>query len=353
MKRVANIGNMNSIKFFYFSGTGNAKQIAIWLSELAAEKGVDCPLFDIAKTDVRSIDYVSSEDLVIIIAPIHGFNYPKIALNFIRRFPKGKNRVVLMCTDGGIKIGRIITPGLSGVAFMLSSAILWKKGYKIAGHICFDMPTNWISLHPAMREKSVKFVYEKIHTKVNIHFEKIYAGKNDFSALKRIVADIIVSPIAFGYLFWGRFFMSKTLYASHKCNNCNLCVKECPTKAIKIVAQRPFWTLKCESCLKCMNICPTLAIEAAHGLVALVFYAWIAGSAILIGLLPDLFHHWLIEFLICDVFLFFGSLFLLYRFQHLLLKNRIIAKIISFTSLTRYKFWGRYYCEKITKTAQQ
>ena len=67
---------MNAIKIFYFSGTGNAKQVAQWFSGLAAENSVDCQLFDIAKTDVRSIDYINSEDLVFIIAPIHGFNYP-------------------------------------------------------------------------------------------------------------------------------------------------------------------------------------------------------------------------------------------------------------------------------------
>jgi len=337
---------MNAIKFFYFSGTGNAKQTALWFSELAAEKNIDCQLFDIAKTDVRSIDYINPEDLVIFISPIHGFNYPKIALDFIRRFPEGKNRVVLMCTGGGIRLGRIITPGMAGAAFMLSSLILWKKGYKNVGQIIFDMPTNWISLHPAMREKGAKFVFEKNHALVKKHFEKLYAGKKDFTALNRIVADAIVAIPSFAYLFWGRFFMSKTLYASHKCNNCNLCVKECPVKAIKIINQRPFWTYKCESCMKCLNICPVHAIEAAHGLVALVFYVWIAGSAVLMGLFPNLFQHWLIDFLIIDVPLFFGSLFLLYRVQHLLLKNRIVAKIISFTSLTRYKFWGRYILNK-------
>ena len=333
---------MNTIKIFYFSGTGNAKQIALWFSELAVERNMDCQLFDIAKTDVRSIDYINSQDLVIIISPIHGFNYPKIALNFIRKFPKGKNRVALMCTAGGIRIGRIITPGLAGAAFMFSSAILRGKGYKITGQIIFDMPTNWLSVHPAMREKSVKYVFEKNHILVKKHFENFYVGKNDFAARKRIIADIIVGLPSFAYLFWGRFFLAKTLYASYKCNNCNLCLKECPVQAIKIVNQRPFWTYKCEGCMKCMNICPVRAIEAAHGLVILVFYLWITGSAIFMGLLPNFFHHWLVEFLICDVLLFFGLLFLLYRFQHILLKNRVVAKIISFTSLTYYKFWGRY-----------
>jgi ferredoxin len=225
---------------------------------------------------------------------------------------------------------------------MFSSAILRGKGYTITGQIIFDMPTNFVSLHPAMSEKSAQFVFEKTHTLVKKHFEKLVEGKNDFAARKRIIADIIVGLPSFAYLYWGRFFMSKTLFVSHKCNHCNLCVKKCPVKAIKLVDQRPFWTIKCESCLKCMNICPVRAIEAAHGLVILVFYLWIAGTPILLGLLPGFFHHRLLELLIFDVLYFFGLLILLYRFQHILLKNRVIEKIISFTSLTFYKFWGRY-----------
>ena len=336
---------MNAIKFFYFSGTGNAKQIALWFRELAAEKNMDCQLFDIAKTDVRSIDYVNPEDLLIFISPIHGFNYPPIVLNFIRRFPKGKNRVVLMCTAGGIRVGRMIIPGVAGGAFMFSSLILWQKGYHNTGQIIFDMPTNFISLHPAWSKKSMQFFFEKNRDAVRKHFEKIYAGKSDFSALKRIVADAIVALPSFAYLFIGRFFLSKTLYASHKCDNCNLCVKECPVRAIKIVNRRPLWTYRCESCMKCLNICPVRAIEAAHGLVALVYCIWIMVSGLLLGLLPNMFHHRLIEFLI-DLLLFFVPLFLLYRFQHLLLKNQMIAKILSFASLTFYKFWGRYSIQK-------
>jgi ferredoxin len=336
---------LSAIKIFYFSGTGNARQIASWFSELAVERGIDCRLFDISQTDVRSIDCVNPQDPVIFIAPVHGFNYPKVALDFICRFPKGKNRAVLMCTGGGMRIGRFITPGVAGAAFMLSSAILWRKGYQIGGHVIFDMPTNWISLHPAMDEKSAKYIFEKIHARVKKHFEKIHAGKNDFSALNRIVADAIVALPSVAYLFGGRFFLSKMLYASHKCDNCNLCVKECPVKAIKTVGQHPFWTYRCESCMKCLNICPVRAIEAAHGLVALFFYVWITGSAILMGLLPDFFHHRLAEFLIVQVLFCFGLLFLMYRFQHLLLRNRTIAKIISFTSLSRYRFWGRYYAK--------
>ena len=330
------------INIFYFSGTGNAKQIATWFSELAIERGTDCQLFNMAETDVKSIDYIHPLDLLIFIAPIHGFNYPRIALHFIRRFPKGKNRIVLMCTRGGTRIGRLLIPGVTGAAFMLSSIILKIKGYQISGQVPFDMPTNWISLHPAPGKKTMHYLYEKNLIRVRKHFEIIFSDKNDYASRKEAILDIITGLPSFAYLYWGRFFLSKTLFASSKCTHCNLCVRECPAKAIKIIHKHPFWTIKCESCMHCINTCPSRAIEAAHGLLVLVFYVWMAGTPILMGLLPLLFHHWLISFLVFDVLLFFGLLFILYRLQHILLRSKVISKIVAYTSLTHYTFWGRY-----------
>lgn len=81
---------------------------------------------------------------MIIISPIHGFNYPKITLDFIRRFSSGKNKIVLMNTRARMKIGSFVTPGLTGIALFLSSLLLKQKGYKIVGQIPFDLPSNWI-----------------------------------------------------------------------------------------------------------------------------------------------------------------------------------------------------------------
>jgi hypothetical protein len=55
---------------------------------------------------------------------------PAIMLKFIRRFPKWKNKVVLMNTRAGMLIGKFITPGLTGIAFYLSALILFLKGFQ-------------------------------------------------------------------------------------------------------------------------------------------------------------------------------------------------------------------------------
>lgn len=336
---------MNSIKklvIFYFSGTGNAKQIAYWFSEFAIKREIDCKTVNIAKTDIKTIESLSSDTLIVIISPIHGFNFPKITLKFIELFPKGKNKLVLMNTRAGMKIGRFVSPGLTGIAFFLSSFILKRKGYKIVGQIPFDMPSNWISVHPALTESAVKFLHEKNYKRVAKHSDILFSGKPDFLSHKDLIQDILISPVSLGYYLVGRFALAKSFYASCYCDNCGLCVKQCPVNAIKTINGRPYWTFTCENCMKCINSCPKQAIEAAHGLFLIVSLL----NSILITILLDNILKISIQsgFIrsILSTFVFFVLLWGLYKIQHLLLKNKLIGKLISFTSLTRYKFWGRY-----------
>ncbi|HSW54229.1 MAG TPA: EFR1 family ferrodoxin [Ignavibacteriaceae bacterium] len=332
----------SELVIFYFSGTGNSKQVAKWISEFAAARGMNCQLFDISKTDISELETLHSNVLIIIISPVHGFNYPKITLDFIRRFPKGKNKLVLMNTRAGMKIGSFITPGLTGIAFILSSLLLKRKGYKIVGQIPFDMPSNWISIHPALNERTVKFIHQKNYDRVKKHSDKILAGKKDFLALRDLIQDILIAPISLGYYLVGRYAFAKTFYASYKCDNCDICIKQCPVNAIEKINNRPYWTFNCESCMKCMNSCPKRAIETAHGLfIITLFLISILSSLIITPLLPESGINDLIRFLIVNS-VFVTFLWILYKAQHLIIGKKFVGKLIVVTSLTYYKFWGRY-----------
>lgn len=327
---------------FYFSGTGNAKQVTSWLAEFAGKKGVACQTFDISKVDPGSLEAISRDTLIIIISPVHGFNFPKITLNFIERFPKGKNNIVLMNTRAGMKIGHFITPGLTGIAFILSSFLLMRKGYKITGQIPFDMPSNWISIHPSLNKQTIKFIHQKIYFRTEKHAVKIFSGKRDFLAFRDILQDLLISPVSMGYYLIGRFAFAKSFYASKDCDNCGICLNSCPVSAIIRVNNRPFWTFKCESCMKCMNFCPRKAIDTSHGLLAT---AYVLGSTLTSYILSHLFTITIqpgFSRLLLSSLIFLGLLWGLYKFQHVLLGNEIIRKLITFTSLTHYKFWGRY-----------
>jgi len=327
---------------FYFSGTGNSKQVAKWISEYGAARSIDCILYDISKTDLSQLETMDTNALIIIISPVHGFNYPKITLDFIRNFPSGKNKIVLMNTRAGMKIGKFITPGLTGIAFFLSSIILKIKGYKIAGQIPFDMPSNWISIHPALRENAVKFIHQKNYRRVEKHSDKIFAGKKDFLAVRDLIQDILIAPVSLAYYLIGRIGLAKTFYASYKCDNCDICIKQCPVKAIEKINNHPYWTFKCESCMKCMNSCPQRAIETAHGLlIVTTLLVSTLSSLILTPILPENFLNDSIRFTILN-YVFIALLWVLYKTQHLLVKKNIVGKLVSLTSLTYYNFWGRY-----------
>lgn len=330
------------IRIYYFSGTGNSRRIALWIRGFAVSEDVECEILDIANANLEKTKILDSDVLIIFISPIHGFNYPQITIDFVRHFPKGANRVVLMNTRAGLKLGNYVTPGLTGVAFILSSIILKSKGYKIVGQIPFDMPSNWMSIHPALTKRAVKFLHEKNYYRVKEYCTRIFKGETVFRAYRDIVQDVLISPISLAYYIMGRFVLAKSFYASIDCDSCGLCSKRCPVQAIEMIDNRPFWKLKCESCMKCMSDCPQKSIDTAYFLFVFVgIVCSIVGSYFIRELLFADVQSGGVSFTIKNI-LFFILLCFFYKVQHFLLKYKFVKKIISSLSPTHYKFWGRY-----------
>lgn len=335
----------NKIIIYYFSGTGNSRNVAFWISEVAARNNVEQIDINIGKINRLKIDPPSPGALIIFISPVHGFNFPPVMLNFISRFPKGKNKVVLMNTRAGMLIGKWITPGLTGIAFYLASLILIVKGYSIRGMVPVDMPSNWISIHPGLNDRTIKYLHEKNKERVMRHAEIILSGKRYFWACREVIQDILISPVSLLYYFIGRFGFAKTFYASSKCDNCNICIRDCPVKAIIKIDNRPFWSFRCESCMHCMSNCPKKAIETAHG--------FIIGLVILNSFLAGFFFKFWISNLIkidngiirfiFEQVLFITLLVIFYRVIHYCMRIRFFERLMIYTSLTNYKFWGKRY----------
>lgn len=333
---------VDNVIIYYFSGTGNSKNVASWLSAIAGQMGMPCRMLNIAVME-RQFDNIPANSLIIIVSPVHGFNYPPLVLNFIARFPKGHNRVVLMCTRAGMLIGKYNLPGLSGMTFYLSSLILSLKGYKIAGMVPVDLPSNWVSLHPGLNRPTVDFLYERNHKKVRTIAQSVFSGKGVWTGLRDIIQDILIMPVSLGYYFIGRFLFARSFYASRDCNDCDLCVQACPAKAIIKIDNRPYWTYRCESCMRCITNCPKKAIETAHGFI--IGYLFLASS--LTGSLFYYFDRYV--FVIESSFLKFIAdsavtillLGVAYRIIHYLMRFSFIERIMVFTSLTRFRFWGK------------
>jgi len=100
-----------------------------------------------------------------------------------------------------------------------------------------------------------------------------------------------------------------------------------------------------------MNYCPQLAIETPHAFTAFI---WWTAYTLLPGFVLYLVHkfdifgvsenaNWTIPIqyfveLVLGTALIFGA----YKLLHILLRFSFVNKIITFTSLTSYKWWRRY-----------
>ena len=56
-----------------------------------------------------------------------------------------------------MKLAKLYLPGLSGATLLFAAIILRIKGYRIVGLRSIDLPSNWIFLHPGLKEKVVDF----------------------------------------------------------------------------------------------------------------------------------------------------------------------------------------------------
>ncbi len=284
--------------------------------------------------------------IVGICSPTHGFNLPPITLSFLTHLPASKrNAAFIVNTRAGMKISRMFTPGLSGVAQILGALILRIKGYRIIGMKPIDLPSNWISLHPGIRGKVVASIYGRCKEKTVTFARKILSGKRDFSALYDLVQDILIAPVALGYYLFGRFFLAKSFIATRECDQCGLCIKSCPVKAIRETSSRPFWTYNCESCMKCMNHCPKRAIQTAHGFIILLSFGFAKLFSIFYIFLTESGFHFIDVKIIrqfSSLIIFLIFLFLGYRVLHLLMRFSMFERLIAYTSFTKYNFWRRY-----------
>ncbi|MCU7496281.1 MAG: hypothetical protein HF314_02060 [Ignavibacteria bacterium] len=337
-----------NLVIYYFSGTGNALTAARWITKSAALKGLNASLIPVDRFKKPSFPSQEGKTLIGFLYPTHGFSLPWIMLKFMLVFPLiGKQDAFLLNTRAGMKAGRWFTPGLSGMAQLLAILVLKMKSFNIKGLLPLDMPSNWISIHPGLNEKTVELIIERCRSIVENFSEKILTGKRTYKGLLSLPIDIAIIPVAIGYSLFGRFILAKTFISSSDCGNCRLCEKRCPTGAVKIVDGRPYWSFKCESCMRCMNICPTKSIQTAHSFVVLIF--------IVLSFIP--YSFWLSAIIskylpgapaVASNFLYDASrwsfkmlfIFIAYHILHFTIKNRSINNFFTYSSLTRY--WRRY-----------
>ena len=154
------MSQINKLIIYYFSGTGNARQSAEWIAESMQHNNILAEIFNIAKKTEPEAISDSSGTLLGFCFPTHGFNAPPIMLRFLSQLPRTKNKtkVFLLNTRAGMKLSKLFTPGLNGLALILPAIILRLKGYRIIAYRPIDLPSNWISVHPGLKQTVINSI---------------------------------------------------------------------------------------------------------------------------------------------------------------------------------------------------
>jgi Pyruvate/2-oxoacid:ferredoxin oxidoreductase delta subunit len=343
----------DNLLLIYYSGTGNSKRVSEWIAETAAEAGIKSYVTSYDQFNAERIAEFAGKTMVGFFSATHGFNLPHSMLKFLVRFNvlKGSD-VFIGNTRAGMKLSRLFLPGLSGIALYLPALILFLKGYRIRSLYPVDLPSNWISLHPGLKKKVIDSMFDHYRSLTRRYAMKVLSGDRVFlKAFVLLPLDLLVFPLAIGYYFFGRYILAKTFIVNKNCDNCGLCIKECTTGSIILSDNRPFWKLTCESCMKCMNHCPKRAIETAHSFFFIILFAVIYlvnpflskkvmilvtrvlnGSTTAYDIIYTLVQ-WSLTVLIFA---------LAYRLLHYLGKFPFFSRLITYSSLTYWKFWRRY-----------
>ncbi len=352
--------------FYVMSGTGNTYRVSRWIEEIVNRDKIKTKVVMIEDADFNN-DFNQSTDLLVgLLFPTHGFMPPWSMIKFLFRIPK-RTHMPVMCiaTRGGLKIGSLHIPGASGYATFFAAILMFLKGYSVKAIFSLDMPSNFINFHWGLHPRNVDKISNRSRSRLEILIPRILNGQRIFftrNNLWEILWCVLllwfVPLLPVAYLIIARMFMAKVMFSNNNCVGCGMCARFCPNNAILMKdigkKKRPYWTYHCENCLRCMGYCKKKAVEAGHSWAVLLYFItsvpvvayvlkWLHET---INLSPIIRGYWgnevlfLFSFLLYIIY-FLSAVFLSYWIFWYLIRFPVFNTLFSFTTLTHY--YRRYH----------
>lgn len=234
---------------FYFSGTGNSRWVAQFLSDELSDTLRFIP--DELGTDMHYT--LKDGERLGFVFPTYGWGVPPFIEQFI-----GKMRVdnvgylyfVTTCGDD------------TGMTAEIFCDIVARKGWQCQLGYAVQMPESYVCLpgfdvDPKPKEqRKLDAVPDRMHQIV----DDIVDGRGGFDTLPGAMPwakSHIVRP------FFNRFLVNPRHFkVNDQCVGCGICVKACPFGNISLADNKhPQWHEHCVQCMRCYHTCPHRAIE--------------------------------------------------------------------------------------------
>lgn len=231
-------------QIFYFTGTGNSKQIA---KDLAKKLG-DCKVTAMGDWDLG--EKVRAERVGFVF-PIYFFGLPKFVKTFLKEVRVDDTMYFYAVCNFG---------GSSGVGLNQANDIMKKRMLTLHAGYSIAMPGNYLVAYNTFKEEKQRKLFEKEAEITTRIAAEVKQKKSNSLEQKHKVWDFLlgqrVSKRVDTFYNEDRFFT-----VNENCNGCGRCAKNCPVHNIVITDNKPKFSHTCEFCLGCLQTCPTEAID--------------------------------------------------------------------------------------------
>lgn len=239
---------IETIDFYYFSGTGNTLLVVKKMKKTFEEQGVNVNLHKIEESDTNKVNL---NHKIGIAFPVAFFSTYPFVWDFIKSLPQSKGTEIFMVDTLGGFSGGIVGP---------LREIVKKKGYNPIGAKEIQMPIN------------IFFIQDKETNETKVQNGLIEAEKYALDILNSKSEWGRVPVLSEGMYLFSTGLLKLTKANIHQrwfnfnvkedeCRKCGICAKLCPLENITInEGEYPEHGLNCEYCLRCTSFCPRQAI---------------------------------------------------------------------------------------------
>lgn len=248
---------------FYFSGTGNTKWTVEQFQQLVILSGHQAKLYSIDSFDRFTIEELRStvkeSDYIGFANPIYGADIPPIMKAFIR-----------LLTDSirteKIPIKQIYIINTVGYV----NAFGPFQASKLLDRDCFFL-IAYVNIRLCNNISTYKHKSKLINDEELKHRKKLAIDELNILIQRLLSSQKYMKGIG-PYLLPGILIRKKSQVAiqnnyqslsvqTETCNQCMLCVNNCPTHCIRFSNQQFEFSSACTACMRCYNFCPTASIR--------------------------------------------------------------------------------------------
>lgn len=234
----------------YFSGAGNTKLIAKTFKDEFIKKNYNIDMHSIEENIIfKHFKY----DFLILAFPKYFEYIPKNCLEYIKEN--------LYYSEKEIKTMIILTgKEYNNVYFYDLENMLKDKNFKVTLYKTILMPNSYTlsKSYKILKDTEIKYTINKSLEEVKeltLKFLNNETLKVELPKYKSIIYKKFNN-----YKTKDLYKNSYKFSISDECDNCNLCVNNCPSKNIENIANTIMFRDNCIMCCRCVNICPKNAI---------------------------------------------------------------------------------------------